>query len=111
MGVIGSEVNLAFWFEGLLATFGEPGGDEAIFVMTPFGPWVWKIDMECQEEVGWDQVFQDVGGLQANQAEILEFRPQSFAIELPEASQEPFHPDEIMPGVRGCVLSEKGSVA
>ncbi len=110
-GVIGANVEASAWGEGEGGEVGEAGVDEATFPVAALGPWVREIDVDGVEGSAGDHPFEDVGGFEADGADVGEAMAAGLSVDLAESAEEAFDADEVDEGVGGGVAKEERAVA
>jgi len=61
--------------------------------------------------VPWQEVFEEVGRLDAHPAQVRQPGAPAFAVQLADASKQSFHPDEVDLGMPRGVVNEERAVA
>lgn len=108
--VVGSKVNGPAGCESLPGQGGEPVIDQSVSPMAALRPGVGEIKVQGGGGVGWQQVFEEIAGFEADAAQVGQARLPPLAVELPNSSQEPFHTDTIAFGVAAGVLDKEGAI-
>ena len=108
--VIGSKVNGPAGGESLPGEGGKALVHQPVPPMPALGPGVGEIKVQGGGGVGWQQVFEEIAGFEADAAQVGQARLPTFAVELPNSSQEPFHTDQIAFGVPAGVLDQEGAI-
>ena len=80
-------------------------------VVAALGPGVRKINVQGRGRHRRQQEFHRVGRLQTQQPQVVQFRPQPFAVRFPDAPQQPLDAQDIALGMRLGVTDQKRAVA
>ena len=78
--------------------------------MAPFRPGIGKIEVDGLDRPARKQVLDKIGGFDPEQAEVFQGASQPFAVDLSQASQQPFNPDKIYGRIGSRVGRQKASV-
>ena len=79
--------------------------------MFAFRPGIREIDVQGLYRSAWQQELEQIGGFDPHQPQIGKAGAQSFAVNLPQSSKQPFHGQQVSLGVQLRVLHRKRTVA
>ena len=91
--------------------FRKTGVDQPVFPVFPLGPGIGKINVQGKGRFARQQIFEQIGRLDAHQPEIRQAGAKSFAVDFPQTSEQPLHGQQIPAGMQSRVLHGKRTVA
>src|SRR5690606_35150356 len=109
--IVRPEVNDA---AGLQRAPGDPDEvfvDQAVLVVPPLRPRIREVDMEGAHAARGKEVFDAVGGLDAEAPHVEQASALGLAVELAYAPEQPFDPEEVAVRVPRSPLDQERTVA
>src|SRR5205823_86094 len=85
--------------------------NQAMAAMLPFWPRIWKINMECACNIGRQQIFEKIRGLDAYAAQVFQGTSSSLTIQFPNSAQQTLHADKIAVEVLAGVVNKERAIA